>query len=112
MNYLRNVALKQVQTEYIFLTDVDFLPMKGLHANLKKQVVNQNMENTKKVSLVMVISVGEGGAEGGGCTIWNSKLFPKKLLSVKIEERALLLPECKAMVLPEFEETVTKGTSC
>ncbi|PIK41698.1 putative glycosyltransferase-like protein LARGE1-like [Apostichopus japonicus] len=52
VNYLRNVALKQVQTEYIFLTDVDFLPMKGLHTNLKKQVVNQNMENTKKALIV------------------------------------------------------------
>lgn len=52
VNYLRNIALKQVQTEYVFLADIDFLPMKGLHAYLKTQVVNQNLEDTKKALIV------------------------------------------------------------
>lgn len=52
VNYLRNVALQQVQTEYVFLSDVDFLPMHGLYGNLRKQVVNQDMANTKKALVV------------------------------------------------------------
>jgi len=31
VNYLRNVALRQVNTEHVFLLDVDFLPMLSLY---------------------------------------------------------------------------------
>ena len=34
VNYLRNVALREVMTPYVFLADVDFLPMKGLYSSL------------------------------------------------------------------------------
>jgi len=31
VNYLRNVALRQANTEHVFLLDVDFLPMPSLY---------------------------------------------------------------------------------
>jgi len=31
VNYLRNVAVGQVNTQHVFLLDVDFLPMPGLY---------------------------------------------------------------------------------
>ena len=31
VNYLRNVALRQVNTEYVFLLDIDFLSMPDLY---------------------------------------------------------------------------------
>jgi glycosyltransferase-like protein LARGE len=34
VNYLRNVALGQVTTPFVFLSDVDFLPMHGLYEYL------------------------------------------------------------------------------
>ncbi|KAF2358192.1 hypothetical protein FHG87_011053 [Trinorchestia longiramus] len=38
VNFLRNVAMQQVQTPYVFLTDIDFLPMFGLHAHLGRSL--------------------------------------------------------------------------
>ena len=38
VNYLRNVALGQVLTPFVFLMDIDFLPMFGLYDYLKKAV--------------------------------------------------------------------------
>ena len=38
INYLRNVALDNVQTPYSFLSDIDFLPMNGLYLYLKEAV--------------------------------------------------------------------------
>lgn len=35
VNYLRNVALGQVRTRFVFLSDIDFLPMYGLYDYLK-----------------------------------------------------------------------------
>lgn len=49
MNYLRNLAIQQVQTEYIFLSDIDFLPMYGLYEYLKKAVSIANIKEVKKV---------------------------------------------------------------
>lgn len=46
---MRNVALKQVTTPYVFLSDVDFLPMHGLYEYLKKALPLMDMENNKKV---------------------------------------------------------------
>ena len=51
MNYLRNVALEQTQSEFMFLSDIDFLPMYGLYEYLKKAVNMADMRNQKKVSL-------------------------------------------------------------
>lgn len=38
INTLRNVALRQVTTPYVFLTDVDFLPMYNMYDYLKKTI--------------------------------------------------------------------------
>lgn len=35
VNLLRNVAMKQVNTPYMFLSDIDFLPMYGLYEYLR-----------------------------------------------------------------------------
>lgn len=35
VNLVRNVALKNANTPYVFLTDVDFLPMYGLYDYLR-----------------------------------------------------------------------------
>ena len=38
MNHLRNVALDQADTPYVFLSDIDFLPMFGLFEALKNYI--------------------------------------------------------------------------
>ena len=50
VNYLRNIALEQVQTPYLFLCDIDFLPVKGLYKYLRDQVASTDM--TKKAVVV------------------------------------------------------------
>lgn len=52
VNYLRNVALQQVQTEYMFLSDIDFLPMYGLYEYLKKAIAMSDMAKQKKALVV------------------------------------------------------------
>lgn len=46
---LRNVALEQVKTPFVFLSDIDFLPMPGLYSYLKKQVTTFELNLTNKV---------------------------------------------------------------
>ncbi|XP_035507680.1 LARGE xylosyl- and glucuronyltransferase 2 [Morone saxatilis] len=52
VNLVRNVALKNANTPYVFLTDVDFLPMYGLYDYLRKSVVQLDMVHTKKALVV------------------------------------------------------------
>uniref|UniRef100_A0A3Q1JKP1 LARGE xylosyl- and glucuronyltransferase 1 n=1 Tax=Anabas testudineus TaxID=64144 RepID=A0A3Q1JKP1_ANATE len=52
VNLLRNVAMQQVNTPYMFLSDIDFLPMYGLFEYLRKSVVQLDMANTKKALVV------------------------------------------------------------
>ncbi|KAM7366744.1 hypothetical protein PAMP_014694 [Pampus punctatissimus] len=52
VNLLRNVAMQQVNTPYMFLSDIDFLPMYGLYEYLRKSVVQLDMANTKKALVV------------------------------------------------------------
>uniref|UniRef100_A0A673BZG4 LARGE xylosyl- and glucuronyltransferase 2 n=1 Tax=Sphaeramia orbicularis TaxID=375764 RepID=A0A673BZG4_9TELE len=52
VNLVRNVALKNANTPYVFLTDVDFLPMYGLYDYLRRSVVQMDMSNTKKALVV------------------------------------------------------------
>jgi glycosyltransferase-like protein LARGE len=49
VNFLRNVGLQQVNTPYVFLTDIDFLPMFGLYPYLKKSIQVLNLDSAKKV---------------------------------------------------------------
>ena len=41
MNYLRNVALRQANTEHVFLLDIDFLPMLNLY-NYSRQLLESS----------------------------------------------------------------------
>ncbi|XP_012686144.1 LARGE xylosyl- and glucuronyltransferase 2 [Clupea harengus] len=52
VNLVRNVALRNANTPYVFLTDVDFLPMYGLYEYLRKSIVQLDMANTKKALVV------------------------------------------------------------
>ena len=51
INRLRNVALEQVNTPFVFLTDIDFLPMPGLYEYLKRAVSQQGPDS--KIALVV-----------------------------------------------------------
>ncbi|ESO83480.1 hypothetical protein LOTGIDRAFT_176957, partial [Lottia gigantea] len=48
VNYLRNVALNQVRTPYVYLSDIDFLPMFGLYEYLKKAAPMMDLKEQKK----------------------------------------------------------------
>nr|XP_033784341.1 LARGE xylosyl- and glucuronyltransferase 2 isoform X2 [Geotrypetes seraphini] len=52
VNLLRNVALKNALTPYVFLMDIDFLPMYGLYHYLRKSILQQDMASTKKALIV------------------------------------------------------------
>uniref|UniRef100_A0A3B4A732 LARGE xylosyl- and glucuronyltransferase 2 n=1 Tax=Periophthalmus magnuspinnatus TaxID=409849 RepID=A0A3B4A732_9GOBI len=52
VNLLRNVALRNAPTPYVFLTDVDFLPMYGLYDYLRRSVVQLDMSHSKKALVV------------------------------------------------------------
>lgn len=52
VNYLRNVALKQVSTDYMFLSDIDYLPMYGLYEYLKEAFRKMNNSDQKKALIV------------------------------------------------------------
>lgn len=50
VNQLRNVALDQAKTDYVFLTDIDFLPMNGLYEYLKDAAAKHDISKQKLVS--------------------------------------------------------------
>ncbi|KAK1341546.1 hypothetical protein QTO34_017961 [Cnephaeus nilssonii] len=52
VNLLRNVAMKHVGTPYMFLSDIDFLPMYGLYEYLRKSVIQLDLANTKKAMIM------------------------------------------------------------
>uniref|UniRef100_A0A667GD24 LARGE xylosyl- and glucuronyltransferase 1 n=1 Tax=Lynx canadensis TaxID=61383 RepID=A0A667GD24_LYNCA len=52
VNLLRNVAMKHVGTPYMFLSDIDFLPMYGLYEYLRKSVIQLDLASTKKAMIV------------------------------------------------------------
>ncbi|KAG5848909.1 xylosyl- and glucuronyltransferase LARGE2s [Anguilla rostrata] len=52
VNLLRNVALRNAKTPYVFLTDVDFLPMYGLYDYLRKTMIQLDMAHTRKALVV------------------------------------------------------------
>ncbi|CAL8364554.1 xylosyl- and glucuronyltransferase LARGE2s isoform X2 [Gadus morhua] len=52
VNLVRNVALRNANTPYVFLADVDFLPMYGLYDYLRRAVVQLDMAHTKKALVV------------------------------------------------------------
>lgn len=52
VNYLRNVAVSQVRTPYMFLSDIDFLPMYGLYEYIKKAIPMAELGAQKKALVV------------------------------------------------------------
>lgn len=52
VNFLRNVGVQHVNTPYVFLTDIDFLPMLGLYSYLRKTLQNLHPDDSKKVRTV------------------------------------------------------------
>ncbi|KAI8781242.1 xylosyl- and glucuronyltransferase LARGE1-like [Biomphalaria glabrata] len=52
VNYLRNIAISQVRTPYMFLSDIDFLPMYGLYEYLKKAIPMTELATHKKALVV------------------------------------------------------------
>ena len=44
-------------TPYVFLSDIDFLPMYGLYEYLKKAVSMMDMKESNKVSIEQLINV-------------------------------------------------------
>lgn len=55
VNFLRNVGIQHVDTPYIFLTDIDFLPMFGLYGYLRKTLQTLHPDHSKKVILMISI---------------------------------------------------------
>uniref|UniRef100_A0A8D8SAD0 Glycosyltransferase-like protein LARGE2 n=1 Tax=Cacopsylla melanoneura TaxID=428564 RepID=A0A8D8SAD0_9HEMI len=53
INMLRNVALDQVNTPYVFLLDIDFLPMLGLYSYLKSTIRGMDIMHDRKKVLVV-----------------------------------------------------------
>lgn len=47
VNYLRNIALENVRTPYVFLSDVDFVPVPGMYSSLKQTLKNSAHVNKK-----------------------------------------------------------------
>ncbi|XP_055015845.1 xylosyl- and glucuronyltransferase LARGE1-like [Boleophthalmus pectinirostris] len=52
VNLLRNVAMRHVHTPYVFLSDIDFLPMYGLYESLRRSVVQLDVSHSKKALVV------------------------------------------------------------
>ncbi|XP_065610939.1 xylosyl- and glucuronyltransferase LARGE2 [Cyrtonyx montezumae] len=52
VNLLRNVALANTQTPYVFLTDIDFLPMYGLYDYLRNSIQQLELPHRKAALIV------------------------------------------------------------
>ncbi|PKK31730.1 glycosyltransferase-like 1B [Columba livia] len=52
INLLRNVALANTQTPYVFLTDIDFLPMYGLYDYLRSSIQQLELSHRKAALIV------------------------------------------------------------
>ncbi|XP_074680201.1 xylosyl- and glucuronyltransferase LARGE2 [Strix aluco] len=52
INLLRNVALANTQTPYVFLTDIDFLPMYGLYDYLRNSIQQLELPRRKAALIV------------------------------------------------------------
>ncbi|XP_015142544.1 LARGE xylosyl- and glucuronyltransferase 2 isoform X1 [Gallus gallus] len=52
INLLRNVALANTQTPYVFLTDIDFLPMYGLYDYLRNSIQQLELPHRKAALIV------------------------------------------------------------
>ncbi|KAM9660101.1 xylosyl- and glucuronyltransferase LARGE2 isoform 1-T1 [Trichechus inunguis] len=53
VNHLRNVALAQALTSYVFLSDIDFLPAYSLYGYLRASIKQLDLGSQRKVALVV-----------------------------------------------------------
>jgi len=52
VNFLRNLALDQATTEFVFLSDVDFLPSLGMAQSLQSSITNLDIHSHNRVLVV------------------------------------------------------------
>ncbi|CAL4062930.1 unnamed protein product [Meganyctiphanes norvegica] len=52
VNFLRNVGIHHISTPYVFLTDIDFVPMMGLYSYMRKTLTNVHSDDSKKAWIV------------------------------------------------------------
>ena len=52
VNFLRNVGIQHISTPYVFLTDIDFVPMMGLYGYMRKTLMNFNSDDSKTAWIV------------------------------------------------------------
>ncbi len=57
-NFLRNIGLRGVRTEYVFIIDVDFIPNKDIYNHIKLYT-QQGLPSTKQVnSFIQMTTIG------------------------------------------------------
>ncbi|ELU17338.1 hypothetical protein CAPTEDRAFT_85145, partial [Capitella teleta] len=59
VNQLRNLALSSVTTDYVFLTDADFIPNKDLYKSMLNVVASSDTNRTKRAYVVAAFGVFE-----------------------------------------------------
>ena len=52
INHLRNIAMETVTSPYVFLSDIDFIPMFGLYSHLKEAVKVLKLDTQRSVLVV------------------------------------------------------------
>jgi len=52
VNFLRNLALDQATTDYVFLSDVDFLPSLDMARSIQTSIINLDLDNLNRVLVV------------------------------------------------------------
>ncbi len=57
VNALRNIALKAVQTSFVFLSDIDLIPVDNMHDIVKQHIENGSKLLDKEVSSVYPTSL-------------------------------------------------------
>jgi len=53
INYLRNVAINNSQTSYIFYVDVDLVPNAGLYSTLRRRLAQLHDVNRRQVVMTV-----------------------------------------------------------
>jgi hypothetical protein len=51
VNHLRNVALNNTFTKYVYLADVDFMPNYGIHKYLRSMLQNNTLREKEVITL-------------------------------------------------------------
>ncbi|KAK2165394.1 hypothetical protein LSH36_51g07013 [Paralvinella palmiformis] len=95
VNALRNIAIKHVQTDFLFITDVDFIPMPGTHESLKSYIKARGLSKNE----VFVIPAFEEPHENAT----DLNLFPRNKveLLMKFRNRLIIPFQFKFIVLPD-----------